>query len=79
MIFRGGSGILHNDIIIQKSPNVLTEFSSGAMLYVVSTWTINKDTITTTPNIEYGSRQKEFWYNPIDDTDSTVTSLKKHI
>ena len=77
MVFRNGYGVLHNDIVLQCAPNILTEYSSGAMLHIVSTWTMNGDTITAIPKIEYGSRNGIFWFHPIDRTDSTVTSIRK--
>ena len=77
LIFRNGNDILHNDISIHGVPSVLTEYSSGANLYVVSTWTMNGDTIVAVPRIEYGSNNRDFWYKPIEVTDSTVTSIKK--
>ena len=76
-IFRAGNNIQYNDIIFERASHVMTEYSSGAMLYVASTWTMNGDTIFTVPKIEYGISSGEFWYTLIDDSDSTVTSIKK--
>lgn len=78
LIFRSGYyGYLYNDIVIQTAPNVLTEYSSGVKFYVVSTWSMNGDTIFAVPRIEYGDGKEDFWYHPVYDTDSTVTSIKK--
>lgn len=77
LVFRAGNNILHNEIIFELASHVMTEYSSGAMLYVASTWTMNGDTIFTVPKIEYGISRGEFWYTPIDGSDSTVTSIKK--
>lgn len=77
LIYRSGNSIHHNDIIIQARPNLLTEYSSGTGLHVVSTWIMNGDTIIAVPKIEYGIRNSEFWYKSIDVTDSTVTSIRK--
>ena len=69
--------MLYNDILLQSDPNILTEYSSGAMLFVLSTWTLNGDTIIAVPKIEYGSRRGKFWYRPLITSDSTVTSIPK--
>ena len=77
LVFRNQGGFLHNDIILQSDPNILIEYSSGAMLYVLSTWKINGDTIIAEPRIEYGSKNGNFWYQPLVSSDSTVTSIPK--
>lgn len=77
MVFRNHGGSLHNDIILQSDPNILTEYSSGAMMYVLSTWKVNGDTIIAEPRIEYGSRNGNFWCQSLVDSDSTVTSIPK--
>ena len=69
--------MLYNDIIIQTTPHILTEYSSNPVIYVVSTWRMNGDTIFAVPRIEYGNRKDGFWYNPLDNSDSTVTSINK--
>ena len=77
LVFRNHGGHLHNDIILQSDPNILTEYSSGAMMYVLSTWKMSGDTIIAEPRIEYGSRNGNFWYQPLTASDSTVTSITK--
>ncbi len=77
IIFRAANGLLYNDIIIQGNSDILTEYASAIQLHVVSTWSMNGDTIIAIPKIEYGSSKGSFWYHQFDVSDSTVTSIKK--
>lgn len=77
LVFRNQAGFLHNDIILQSNPNILTEYSSGAMMYALSTWKMYGDTIFAYPKLEYGIRNGNFWFLQIAPSDSTVTSITK--